>query len=176
MINIYQFLVEHAIEYERHDHPPVFTCEEADRLVPPLPAAKTKNLFVRDRKGRQHFLVVVGYEKVVDLNALSSLLGVSKLSLASPERLRRYLGVDPGSVTILGVVNDLDKEVEIIMDEGLWDSKAFRCHPLVNTSTLVISRQNLQRFLDTTGHKPRILNISGKGQDHPELDLRSQGC
>ena len=165
MINIYQFLAEHAIEYERHDHPPVFTCEEADRLVPPLPAAKTKNLFVRDRKGRQHFLVVVGYEKVVDLNALSSLLGVSKLSLASPERLRRYLGVDPGSVTILGVVNDLDKEVEIIMDEGLWDSKAFRCHPLVNTSTLVISRQNLQRFLDTTGHKPRILNIPGKGQD-----------
>ena len=59
MINIYQFLVEHAIEYERHDHPPVFTCEEADRLVPTLPAAKTKNLFVRDRKGRQHFLVVV---------------------------------------------------------------------------------------------------------------------
>jgi Ala-tRNA(Pro) deacylase len=165
MINIYQFLAEHDIEYERHDHPPVFTCEEADRLVPPLPAAKTKNLFVRDRKGRQHFLVVVGYEKVVDLKALSSLLGVSKLSLASPERLRRYLGVDPGSVTILGVVNDPDKDVEIIMDEGLWDSKAFRCHPLVNTSTLVISRQNLQRFLDTTGHRPRILNIPGKGQD-----------
>ena len=165
MINIYQFLAEHDIEYERHDNPPVFTCEEADRLVPPLPAAKTKNLFVRDRKGRCHFLVVVGYEKVVDLKALSSLLGVSKLSLASPERLRRYLGVDPGSVTILGVVNDSDKEVEIIMDEGLWDSKAFRCHPLVNTSTLVISRQNLQRFFDTTGHKPRILNIPGKGQD-----------
>ncbi|NVM26194.1 MAG: prolyl-tRNA synthetase associated domain-containing protein [Desulfobacterales bacterium] len=165
MINIYQFLAEHDIEYERHDHPPVFTCEEADRLVPPLPAVKTKNLFVRDRKGGQHFLVVVGYEKVVDLKALSSLLGVSKLSLASPERLRRYLGVDPGSVTILGVVNDPDKEVEIIMDEGLWDSEAFRCHPLVNTSTLVISRENLQRFLDTTGHKLRVLNIPGKGQD-----------
>jgi len=163
MINIYQFLAEHDIEYERHDHPPVFTCEEADRLVPPLPAAKTKNLFVRDRKGRSHFLVVVGYEKVVDLKALSSLLGASKLSLASPERLRRYLGVDPGSVTILGVVNDPDKEVEIIMDEGLWDSKAFRCHPLVNTSTLVISREDLQRFLDTTGHKIWILNIPGKG-------------
>ena len=163
MINIYQFLAEHDIEYERHDHPPVFTCEQADRLVPPLPAAKTKNLFVRDRKGRSHFLVVVGYEKVVDLKALSSLLGVSKLSLASPERLRRYLGLDPGSVTILGVVNDSNKEVEIIMDEGLWDSKAFRCHPLVNTSTLVISREDLQRFLNTTGHKIRILDIPGKG-------------
>jgi len=163
MLDIYQFLAEHDIEYERHDHPPVFTCEEADRLVPPLPAAKTKNLFVRDRKGRHHFLVVVGYEKVVDLKTLSSLLGVSKLSLASPERLRRYLGVDPGSVTILGLANDLNKEVEIIMDEGLWDSRAFRCHPLVNTSTLVISRENIQRFLDRTGHTIRILKIPGRG-------------
>jgi Ala-tRNA(Pro) deacylase len=163
MMDIYQFLAEHDIEYERHDHPAVFTCEEAERLVPPLPAAKTKNLFVRDRKGRHHFLVVVGYEKVVDLKALSSLLGVSKLSLSSPERLRRYLGVDPGSVTILGLANDVNKEVEIIMDEGLWDSRAFRCHPLVNTSTLVISRENIQRFLDGTGHTIRILKIPGKG-------------
>jgi Ala-tRNA(Pro) deacylase len=163
MMDIYQFLVEHDIEYERHDHPPVFTCEEANRLVPPLPAAKTKNLFLRDRKGRCYFLVVVGYEKVVDLKALASLLGVSKLSLASPERLRRYLGVDPGAVTILGVVNDSNKEVEIIVDEDLWGSKAFRCHPLVNTSTLVISRENIKHFLDTTGHKLRILNIPSKG-------------
>jgi len=143
--------------------PRFFACEEANLLVPPLPAAKTKNLFVRDRKGRCCFLVVVGYEKVVDLKALSSLLGVSKLSLASPERLRRYLGVDPGSVTILGVVNDSNKEVEIIVDEDLWGSKAFRCHPPVNTSTLVISRENIKRFLDITGHKLRILNIPSKG-------------
>ena len=162
-MDIYQFLAEHDIEYERHDHPAVFTCEEAERLVPSLPAAKTKNLFVRDRKGRHHFLVVVGYEKVVDLKALSSLLGVNKLGLSSPERLRRYLGVDPGSVTILGLANDLNKEVEIIMDECLWGSRAFRCHPLVNTSTLVISRENIQRFLNATGHMIRILEIPGKG-------------
>jgi Ala-tRNA(Pro) deacylase len=162
-MDIYQFFAEHEIEYERHDHPSVFTCEEANRLVPPLPAAKAKNLFLRDRKGRRHFLVVVGYEKVVDLKALSSLLGVSKLSLASPERLRRYLGVDPGSVSILGVVNDINKDVEIIVDQDLWPSRAFRCHPLVNTSTLVISRENIKRFLDITGHKVRILAISSKG-------------
>jgi len=162
MIDIYQFLAEHGIEYERHDHPPVFTCEEADRLVPALPAAKTKNLFLRDRKGRRHFLIAVGYEKVVDLKALSSILGVSKLGLASPERLKRYLGVDPGSVTILGVVNDLKQEVEVIVDEDLWSSKAFRCHPLVNTSTLVVSRENIRRFLDVTGHELRIVSIPSK--------------
>ena len=93
-MDIYQFFADHGIEYERHNHPPVFTVEEALRLVPPLPAAKTKNLFLRDRKGKRHFLVVVGYEKAVDLKALTSLLGVSKLGFASPQRLKRYLGID----------------------------------------------------------------------------------
>jgi Ala-tRNA(Pro) deacylase len=163
MMDIYQFLADHGIEYKRHDHPPVFTCEEALRLVPPLPAAKTKNLFLRDRKGRRHFLVTVGYEKAVDLKALASLLRVSKLGFASPARLQRYLGVDPGSVSILGVVNDVNQQVEVILDEGLWGAaKAFQCHPLVNTSTLVISRDDIQRFLEITGHPVRVLDVPSK--------------
>ena len=163
MVDLYQFLDAHQIEYERHDHPPVFTCEEAERLVPDMPAAKTKNLFLRDRKGRRHFLVVVGYEKAVDLKALTSLLGVRKLGFASPERLKRYLGVDTGSVSILGLMNDADQAVEVIVDEGLWDAEAFRCHPLVNTSTLAISRDDIQRFLEITGHEVRILDVPGRG-------------
>ena len=162
MIDIYRFLAEHKIEFERYDHPPVFTCEEANRLVPPVPAAKTKNLFLRDRKGKRHFLISSGYEKQVDLKGLSSALGVSKLSLASSERLRNYLGVDPGSVTILAVVNDTGKKVEVIMDEDLWGSEAFRCHPLVNTSTLAISRENIERFLEATGHPLRVVSIPCK--------------
>ncbi len=160
-MDIYRFLGENNIPYERYDHPPVFTCEEAERLVPELPAAKTKNLFLRDKKGRRHFLVVVGYEKVVDLKGLSSLLGVSKLSLASSERLNRFLGVDPGAVTILGVVNDVQREVDVIVDEDLWASEAFRCHPLVNTSTLVISKENLERLLRITGHEVHTLRVPG---------------
>ena len=162
-MDIYQFLADHDIEYERHDHPPVFTCEEAERLVPDMPAAKTKNLFLRDRKGRRHFLVVVGYEKAVDLKALTSLLGVRKLGFASPERLKRCLGVDAGSVSILGLMNDADQAVEVIVDEGLWGAEAFRCHPLVNTSTLAISRDDVQRFLEITGHQARILDVPGRG-------------
>lgn len=161
-MDIYAFLASHGIEYERHDHPPVFTCEEADRLVPPLPAAKTKNLFVRDRKGQRHFLVVVGYEKIVDLKALAEALGVGKLGFASPARLRKYLGVDPGAVTILGVANDRNHHVEVVMDEDLWHAEAFRCHPLVNTSTLVISKGNVERFLEVTGHRLRIVRVPGK--------------
>jgi len=162
MADIYQFLVEHDIAYERHDHPPVFTCEQADRMVPPLPAAKTKNLFLRDKKGRRHFLVVVGYDKVVDLKMLAPLLGVNRLALASTERLQKYLGVDPGAVTILAVVNDTERGVDVVIDKDLWSSKAFRCHPLVNTSTLVVSKEGLERFLDITGHRPQLIEIPGK--------------
>jgi len=161
-MDIYQFLADHNIEYERHDHPPVYTCEEALRLVPPLPAARTKNLFLRDRKGQRHFLVTVGYEKAVDLKALASLLRVSKLGFASAERLQRYLGIDPGSVSILGVVNDVNQEVEVIVDEDLWRAEAFQCHPLVNTSTLVISRDDIERFLAITGHPVRVLDVPSK--------------
>ena len=162
-MDIYRFLAGHGIEYERHDHPQVYTCEEALRLVPPLPAAKTKNLFLRDRKGRRHFLVAVGYVKAVYLKALAPLLGVSKLGFASAERLQRYLGVDPGSVSILGVVNDVNREVEVIVDQDLWAAKAFQCHPLVNTSTLVISWDHLQRFLEITGHPVRVLDVPSRG-------------
>lgn len=161
MKDIYKFLADYDIEYERHDHPPVFTCEEAERLVPPLPAAKTKNLFLRDNKGRRHFLVIVGYEKTVDLKALRDLLGSSKLSLGSAERMQKYLGVTPGAVSLLALVIDVNKEVEVIFDKDLWQSNAFRFHPLVNTSTLVISRENIERFLEITGNIVLVLDVPG---------------
>jgi len=162
MTDIFRFLEENAIAYERYDHPPVFTCAEADRLVPPMPGAKTKNIFVRDKKGRHHYLLVVECEKVVDLKTLSSLMGVRQLTMASPDRLRRFLNVDPGSVTILAVLNDTDGEVEVVFDHAIWQSSSFRCHPLVNTSTLCISKEGIQRFLHLTGHRVRVVDVPGK--------------
>jgi Ala-tRNA(Pro) deacylase len=162
MVDIYRFLAENDIDYERCDHPPVFTCEEAERMVPPMAGAKTKNIFVRDKKGRRHFLVMVGYDKVVDLKALGSLLGAGPLSLASPRRLKALLDVDPGSVTVLALINDHNNAVEVLFDQALWESPAFRCHPLVNTSTLAISKADLRRFLDLTGHDARVVDIPAK--------------
>ncbi|NIR47322.1 prolyl-tRNA synthetase associated domain-containing protein [candidate division KSB1 bacterium] len=159
MTDLYEFLDEHRIGYQRCDHPPVFTCEEAERLVPDMPAAKTKNLFLRDNKGRRHFLVIVGYEKTVDLKALRDVLGSSKLSLGSQARLEKYLGVNPGAVSLLALINDKNQDVEVVFDAQLWQSKAFRFHPLVNSSTLAVSRDNIERFLSLTGHTPRILDV-----------------
>ena len=106
MTDLYTFLEEHDIEYERHDHPPVYTVEDVNRLVPPLPAAKTKNLFFRDDKGRRYFLLVVPAAKRVDIKRLPGAIGSSRLSFGSPNRLKKYLGVEPGAVSIFAIIND----------------------------------------------------------------------
>jgi len=163
MIDIYEFLDNGNIEYQRHDHPPVFTVEDVHRLTPDLPGAKTKNLFLRDKKGNRHFLVVVPADKRVNLKVLPSVLETSKISFGSPERLMENLGVTPGSVSLFAIVNDQKTRVEVIIDESLWASEAFQFHPLVNTSTLVISRDSVKRFLDATGHEVKILDIPAQG-------------
>jgi len=162
MTDLFDFLDRRGIPYERHDHPAVFTVEEALRHVPPLPGGKLKNLFLCDRKGSRYFLVVVGFEKRVDLKALARGLGVPSLRFASPERLMERLGLEPGAVSILGVINDRDGAVEVVMDRTVWQCDPLQCHPLVNTSTLVIPREGVERFFAATGHRPRVMDVPGK--------------
>ena len=133
MADFYQFLADNHIEYERHDHPPVYTVADVERLVPALAAVKTKNLFLRDKKGRRHFLVAVPAPKRVNIKALGALIGAGHLSFGSPDRLKKYLGVDPGSVTVLATVNDPQNAVELIFDEILWQEDIFQFQTLVNT-------------------------------------------
>ena len=159
MSDFYRFLEENRIAYKRHDHPPVYTVEEARQLVPTLPAAKTKNLFLRDKKGQRHFLVIVPAHKRVDIKALPRVVGSDRLSFGSAQRLQKYLGVEPGAVTLLAIFNDPNHDVELIIDEILWQAEAFQFHPLVNTSTLVISRDHLKRFIAKIGHEAKILNV-----------------
>jgi len=159
MFDIYSFLDRHGITYQKFDHPAVFTCEEAERLCPPMPGAHTKNLFLRDRKGTRHLLVVVGYEKKVDLKKLVDVCGVDKLSFASPERLIKHLGVEPGSATLLGLATDGAKDIEVFIDEELWKADALLCHPLVNTATLVISHEGIEKFLLATGHRWKVIEV-----------------
>lgn len=135
---IFDFLDAHQIAYQRVDHPPVSTCEEAREHVSPQLGAETKNLFLRDGKGKRHFLVSVAAATSVDLKSLARTLDVSGLSFASADRLKRFLGLEAGSVTLLGVLNDAAKAVEVVVDERLWAAEKILCHPLVNTSTLVI--------------------------------------
>ncbi|WP_429076477.1 prolyl-tRNA synthetase associated domain-containing protein [Aeromonas veronii] len=144
---IYSLLDQLAIPYQRVDHPPVFTCEEASKLLPDLPAAKTKNLFLRDQKSERLFLVVSPEEHRVDLKALATALGVKRLSFGSPERLDAVLGLTPGSVTLLAMVRDREKAVELVVDEAIWQAEQVQCHPLVNTATLIIRLNDVRRLL-----------------------------
>jgi len=156
------FLRTHAIDAQRVEHPPVMTVEESERLVPPLPGAKTKNLFLRDKKGARHFLVTVPHDLVVDLDALGTTIGAGRLGFASAERLQRHLGVAPGSVSLLALVHDREHAVEFVIDRRLWNADAVHAHPLVNTATLVVAHEALERFLAATGHTPRIAEIAGR--------------
>ena len=159
MIDFFNYLTAHDIAYEQHDHPAAYTIEEAGRLVPTLPAAKTKNLFLRDSKGRRHFLVIVSGDKQVDIKGLQALLGTSRLSFGSAKRLKEYLGIEPGAVSLFAVVNDTEQKVEVIADKAIWSASAFQFHPLVNTSTLVVSNEGIHRFLESTGHTPLVIEI-----------------
>jgi len=158
-MDICEYLRANGISYERYDHEPVFTCEQADRLDIPEGSAKTKNLFLRDRKGRRHILVTVGASKSVDIKAMEDILDAKGLSFASPGRLEKYLGLTPGSVTILGIVNDPGCLVEVVVDSDLFAYPAMQCHPNTNTSTLIISMEDVMRFLEIAGHAPRVLSV-----------------
>jgi Ala-tRNA(Pro) deacylase len=155
--SLLKYLDQLSIPYEYHEHVPVFTSEQARRLIPPLAGASAKNLFLRDRKGRRHFLHSLPDSKILDLKSLSASLGVSGLSLASPERLLKYLGITPGAVSLLALVNDPEGRVEVLIDQDLWQADYLQCHPLVNTATLVIALKDIKKFIAATGHTVALL-------------------
>ena len=152
------FLNANQITYQRIEHPAVFTCDEADAHHSGIKAVSTKNLFLCDKKGRQFFLAVTACEKTVNLEGLSSQLGVSRLRFGSEENLMRLLGVTRGSVTMMGLANDTEHKIELWIDADIWQGEHFLSHPLVNTATLVISKVELKRFFELTGHVLHVFN------------------
>lgn len=162
-MNIDDFLRRHGIAAVRHEHPAVMTVEESERLVPPLPGAKTKNLFLRDKKGARHFLVTVPAARAVDLVALGAALGAGRLGFASPERLHRHLAITPGSVSLLALANDTAGAVEFVIDRSLWEAEAVQAHPLINTATTILTHTDLDLFLRAAAHAPRVIDVPSAG-------------
>jgi Ala-tRNA(Pro) deacylase len=143
-----------GIESTTHRHPPVFTVEEAQEEKVDLPGAHTKNLFLRDKKGVM-WLVVALHDRDVDLKALAPVLGArGRLSFGSAERLMRYLGVVPGSVTPFAVVNDRGDQVGVALDAGLREQEIWNAHPLDNARTTALRGEDMVRFLRAEGHPP----------------------
>jgi Ala-tRNA(Pro) deacylase len=150
------FLDANGFAYQRIGHPAVFTCAEAEAHRPTLEAVSTKNLFLCDKKARRFFLAVTACEKTVKLGDLAEQLNVAHLRFGSEENLARLLGVTRGAVTMMGLVNDTEHQVELWIDSDIWQGETFLSHPLVNTATLVISKSELERFFTLTGHTLHI--------------------
>ena len=147
-----------GIAHRTVEHPPVFTVEEAKALRGDLPGHHIKNLFLRNKK-EEMWLIVALEDRAVDLKRLGEVLGAGKLSFGSPDRLRRTLGVEPGSVTPLALANDTGRVVRLALDRGLADGQPLNAHPLVNSMTTTLSLDDLQRLFAATGHEPRWLDF-----------------
>ena len=143
------------------NHPPLFTVEQSQFLRGQIAGGHTKNLFLKDKRGAL-FLVTTLEEAEVDLKSLHRRLGASgRFSFGSAEQMRATLGVDPGSVTPFGVLNDTDARVTVVLDAAMLAHETLNFHPLVNTMTTSISRDDLVRFLAATGHPARIEPVAG---------------
>jgi Ala-tRNA(Pro) deacylase len=148
-----------GIRHETIRHPAAFTVAESKELRGAIPGAHTKNLFLKDKKGR-FFLVTAVESTVIDLKRLHETIGGSgRVSFGSAEQLMAHLGVEPGSVTALAVVNDTAGAVTMILDARLLEFERVNCHPLVNTMTTGMARDDLVRFLTEAGHPPLVLKV-----------------
>jgi Ala-tRNA(Pro) deacylase len=165
---LFAYLDSLGIAHSTVTHPPVFTVEQAKALRGRINGAHTKNLFLRDKK-HELYLVVALESAQVDLKGLHRLLGANgRFSFGAADLLREVLGVEPGSVTPLAAVNDTDGRVTVVLDAPLMEYEVVNFHPLLNTMTTTLSRADLIKFLDATGHEPRIERLSGPAAEAAE--------
>ncbi|MGB9906428.1 MAG: prolyl-tRNA synthetase associated domain-containing protein [Candidatus Saccharicenans sp.] len=148
-----------GIKWQRFEHPPVFTLEESSLYWQDRGGAHCKNLFIRNYRGNRHYLVIVKGEKKIDLKWLTQSLAEDRLSFASPERLKRFLGLTPGAVSPFGLIHQTAREVRVVVDKDLLTESALNFHPNVNTSTIQISREDFLRFLEWCGQKIILLEM-----------------
>lgn len=147
------------IPYGLYEHPPVFTAEEAAAHWKEIPGTPVKNLFLRNKKGDRHYLVILGIEKQADLRHLVKVIGDDRLSFGSPERLMTHLGVLPGSVSPFGLIHDGPHAVRVIVDSDLRTVERLIFHPNDNTASLTISGRDFERFLEQQGNAVRWVRL-----------------
>lgn len=156
---VYSHLDALGIRYEVFEHPPVGTVEEAVTHWAGIDATHCKNLFLRNQKGDRHYLVIVAHTKRADLRAVANQIGDGKLSFASPERLGRYLGVTPGSVSPFGLINDEERHVRVYLDRDLEGAARLSFHPNINTRTVTLAAGDFREFLSRAGYRPGSIDV-----------------
>jgi Ala-tRNA(Pro) deacylase len=156
---VYRVLDALGIQYQAYEHPAVFTADDAATHWAPIAATPVKNLFLRNKKGDRHYLVILDIGKEADLRQLVKVIGDDRLSFGSPERLMTQLGVTPGSVSPFGLIHEGSGGVQVIVDQALRGAARLIFHPNINTASVTISGADLERFLATRPNTVRWLKV-----------------
>jgi Ala-tRNA(Pro) deacylase len=163
--DLFDYLKALHIETKTEHHPAVFTVEESKSLRGKIDGAHVKNLFLKDKKSNL-FLISALEDTKIDLKTIHEAIGgQGRVSFCSADQLREFLGVEPGSVTPFAVFNDKTKKVTAILDERMMAFDVINVHPLVNTMTTSISRQDLLRFMASTEHQPLVIRVGDAQPD-----------
>ena len=173
---LFAFLDSLGIVYRTVTHPPLFTVAESQKLRGTIPGAHTKNLLLRDKRDTV-VLAVALEDAVIDLKGLHRLLGALRFSFASAAVMRALIGVEPGAVTPFAAINDKAGRVSVVLDAAMMAEPVLNYHPLVNTMTTALSGDHLVKFLEATGHRPRILALAEAAGRTPEPrgEMRIEG-
>ena len=158
-LELFDRLAALGIATKTVDHPAVRTVADTEGHHIDLPGADTKNLFLKDDKGNL-VLVIAKTSTQVDLKSLPKKIGCGRFSFGKPDLLMEMLGVEPGSVTAFAVINDAGQRVRVIVDQELMAFDSVNCHPLENTATTNIARDDLLRFIRSTGHDPQVVVLT----------------
>lgn len=156
---VYDYLNQLDIPFEYYEHPEAPTIEIAAQYYRGEGTTLCKNLFFRNHKGNRHYLVIMDSTQAMDIHSIEKMLHQGKLSFASPERMMKYLGVRPGSVSLFTLVNDVNHEVTLFVDKGLLKAEKVSFHPNDNTASLVITREDMLKFIEHIGNTYEFLDL-----------------
>lgn len=159
MQHVLDYLTANAIPYILHTHPAVFSTHEAAEHCKDIPGLMVKNLFLKNKKTGEFHLCILPAGKKLDFKKMDALLGAKGVTFGSAEELKEMLGLEPGSVSIFGVLNDPDGRVGILLDSEVYAAPIVTFHPNINTATLEITHDDLQRFLGLVKHQVQVVPL-----------------
>jgi Ala-tRNA(Pro) deacylase len=156
---LYQLLTELGFPFEYHEHPPAPTIEEAMKYWKNLDATHCKNLFFRNHKGDKHYLVILKHTQQMGIHELEKQLRQGKLSFASDQRMMKFLGITPGSVSPFGLINDTEHHVQVFLDANLLSSKTVSFHPCINTASIIVNWNDFMKYIVWTTNPYEFITL-----------------
>jgi Ala-tRNA(Pro) deacylase len=158
-LQIKKWLKKHGIKYDLYSHPPVYTVAQAEKYCGDIPGAHIKNLFLKAEPTNNYYLVTLPGEERLNIGALENYLKVDKLRFADENALKKYLGLTPGAVSPLGLINDKKNQVIFIIEKEVWQSESIVAHPNVNIESLNIPRDSFHKIIEESGNKHQVVSL-----------------